>query len=181
MIKKNYNIKIRHAMNDLIIKLFKSLTENQKCVNKPFSLTLNFEKVYEYYKHDDEEDIPRLNDKYLTEVKEVLTHWDVKNFNLTVEFENGMDVDENAPVYGIDWYDCKFIFHGEGKIEIVFDMLSNYCTLRSYDFTRFIGEDLSIKEENIPSIIQELVTLKNTLIENGNKVIDQLTKIKKSK
>lgn len=98
-------------MNTKILKLAQSLYNNEDCKNQKFSLTLNYEKAI------DREHIwetipgttctrtveiifPILNEVGMKRIEDELSKVEVKNFNLTVQYERGKDTEvEN---YSID-------------------------------------------------------------------------------
>ena len=168
-------------MNDLILQLATALFENKECINKNISFVTNYKKHFEPYFNKS-----ALNKKWFDKIKEILFTEKVDSFNLTIEFESGRPkmLDSKDTSFSIGWYRCQFIFHGKTEINVVFDSLSDYCGLGQSDFNRFIGfretEDNGVVVKNIPETIQNLVDLKNILIENGYKTIAQLSKIKDS-
>ena len=182
-------------MNDKIIKLAEALFENEECKGKEFSLTLNYKRViekdgiYEDVQFPDDKgniktytrhtgwNIPLLNEHGLNLIREELSKVKVKNFNLSIKFEGGItesvDCDNK---YSPNWYSCSFVFHGEGDIEIGFDMLSDVCkSINSGDFHRYIGEKTI---SDYSQIVKELINLKNLLVHNGNKLLEQFNKLK---
>jgi len=165
-------------MNEQILKLVKGLSSNKDCVNADFTLTLNFEEVirHEYVTVDGSSSLvyKKINDEGVKLIKDKLSKTEVTSFNLTLSFGGGIHGVEN---YDDNWYHCKFIFHGKGNINIMFDMLSDYCGLRDSDFKRQVG-DIEISEDEIDETIIKLVDLKNLLIDNGNKLINHLNALK---
>jgi len=165
-------------MNEQILKLAKGLSSNKDCVNADFTLTLNLKEVirHGYVTVDGVSSIvyKKINNEGIKLIKDYLSETKVTNFNLTVSFREGTDGGD----YSDGWYDCRFIFHGENKINVGFDMLSDYCGFIDSDFNRQVG-DIKITEDMIDETIIKLVDLKNLLIENGNKLINHLNTFKK--
>ena len=171
-------------MNDKIFKLANALYNNEECRNQRFSLTLNYKKTIEQeYIHENIPNstayhcsgiiYPILNEEGLKRIINELSKVDVNNFNLTIEFEKGINNEE----YDIDWYSCKLIFHGKNEIEISFDMLSSYCSFNDSSFGRIVGKP-KITEDNLDIIIKKMIELKNVLLKNADNLINKLSEIK---
>ena len=175
-------------MNDKILKLANALYNNEECKNQKFHLTLNSKKVIkDDYIFENIEGTtairnvgiicPYLNEDGFKRIKNELSKVEVKNFNLTVEFEHGKN--KGFEHYSKDWYTCCITFWGErNKIKIAFNMLSSYCSFEYGAFDRTVGK-IKIDEDRLDDFIQKMVELKNTLIDNGNRLMDKLSEIKK--
>ncbi len=153
-------------MKEKILELFKEICNNEYCKNAVFSLTLNFKRLIEesYYSKI----YPILNKEWIEKAEELIKKTDIKNFNLTISFK------KDTTDYQSIWYTCNIIFHGEDKIEISFDMLSNYSTLNSYSFNNVVKDkDITNYRENIKLLIE----LKNILVQHITMVDSQLIKI----
>lgn len=178
-------------MNDKILKLATSLLNNKECYGIRFSLDLNYKKVIKdheyiydeilkkeknYYKNINTK-FTSLDENGLKQIEDCLSIEKANNFNLTIEFTH--DVTKYENIYLKNWYSCRFIFCGEGKLEVVFDMLSNRYGFSQSEFNQFFdGKEVIIDENKIPETIQNLVDLKNLLIKNGNILTEQLNKFK---
>lgn len=179
-------------MNDKILKLATSLFNNKDCYGVRFSLVLNYKIVIEdrkfiydeklkkekkYYKIIDTK-YSNLNEDGLKRIEEFLSKEKVTSFNLTTEIRQGTDEGEGDD-YAENWYSCRFIFHGEDKLEVVFDMLSDRYGLNRTEFKQFFGgKTVLIDENKIPETIQNLVDLRDLLIKNGDILAKQLNKFK---
>jgi len=173
-------------MNNLILSLADAILENKEL--KDYKLSF----VSHSYKGKYTEHIKSYNNKLpleenIKKVKSILSKGKIKSFNITLEIESGtsnwLDGGEDIN-YKKDWYVCRFIFYGEGKINAVFDMGSSYFGLDQTHFTTYFPYDDKIGEhgvridKNIKELIQNFIDLKNILIENGKRTISQLEKIK---
>ena len=180
-------------MNDKILKLANALYNNEECRNSEFSLTINYKelikKTGKYKIHEDKHgymehigwDIPYLNEEGLKKIEDELLKVQAENFNLTVKFDKGQKMDKDGEFdYDLDWYSCQFIFWGHDEIEVVFDMLSSYSHFSQSDYHRNLG-DVKIKDNEIDDMIQKMIKLKNLLIDNGHRLLDVLSEIKKLK
>jgi len=169
-------------MNKKILKLAQSLLENKDCQNQQFHLTLNYKEVIkdEYLSHmvgttlvHDGIVHPLINDDGFKRIEEELSKVEVKNFNLSVKFENGIS---KSHKYATDWYTTQFIFNGEENIEVVFDCLSSIGGLKQTTFNQFYKNPVIIEEDKIDEGVQNLVDLKNMLNKQRTKIIKQLNK-----
>lgn len=167
-------------LNDIILKLANCLASNDECSGADFTLTLNFDNVLKHkyvtinnvselqYNHLDKDGIKLIENE--------LSKKDVKNFNLTLIFDN-KTYKPDYEGYETGWYDCKYIFHGGNKIQVVFDMLSDFKGMREDEFNRYLG-DVVLTEDTMDEIIIKLVDLKNILMDNGDRVINHLNTFK---
>ena len=162
-------------MNDKILKLANALYNNEECRNQMFELTLNYKDTIKHTFEDRNIIYPILNEEELERIKRELSKVKVKSFNLTVKFENG--INHINLKYDIDWYSCNLAFFGEEKIQLSFDMLSPYCSFDDSSFNSTVGEP-EISVDNLDTTIQKMVELKNTLLENSNRLINKLLEIK---
>ena len=174
-------------MNEKILKLANALYNNEECKNQKFHLTLNHEEVIkDVWTWENIEgttavrntDIisPYLNEEGMKRIADELSKKEVKNFNLTVEFEHGTD--KGCEHFDKDWYHCYIIFWGEKKrIKIAFNMLSRYCSFDHGAFDNTAGK-VKIDEDRLGDFVQKMVELKNTLIDNGNRLMYKLSEIK---
>lgn len=174
-------------MNDKILKLANALYNNKECENQKFHLTLNSEKVIEdEYIFENIEGTTAirnigivytfLNENGMKRISDELSKRVVKNFNLTVEFEHGKN--KGFEHYSKDWYVCRITFWGErNKIKIAFDMSSSYCSFDYGSFDRTVGK-IKINEDKLDDFVQKIIELKNTLIDNGNNLLNKCQEIK---
>lgn len=174
-------------MNTKILDLANSLYDNEECKNQKFSLWLNSKEViareylYNIHPNGFREHIgqrdPILNEEGIKKITDELSKIEVKTFNLTIEFEYGVKREN----YLDDWYWCKITFWGEKKkIKIAFDMLSSYCSFDHGSFDRSVGK-LKVDTDKLPEYVQKMIELKNTLIDNGNRLLGKCQEIKKFK
>lgn len=170
-------------MNKKILKLAQSLLENKGCQNQQFRLVLNYNEVIsdEYLSHmvgttlvHDGIVHPLINEEGFKRIEEELSKVEVKSFNLTVKFENGIS---KSHKYATDWYTTQFIFNGNENIEVVFDCLSSIGGLQESTFNQFFRRPVIIREDKIDEGVQNLVDLKNMLNKQRTKIIKQLNKL----
>jgi hypothetical protein len=177
-------------MNTKIQKLANTLYNNEEYKNQKFSLTLNYNKVIEHeYVHENipnstayrciDTIYPLLNEEGMKRIADELSKVEVKNFNFTIEFEHGQE--KGFEHYSKDWYSCRITFWGDKKkIKIAFNMLSSYCSFDHGEFDRSVGK-LKLNEDEYPKYVQAMLELKNTLIDNGNRLLSKCQEIKKLK
>ena len=174
-------------MNDKILKLANALYNNEECKNQKFSLWLNGTEVITYkhlydtmpsgYMISKGYIYPLLDEEGMKRITDELSKVDVKTFNITIEFEYGTD--SGAERYLDGWYHCKITFWGErNKVKIAFDMLSSYCSFDHGAFDRSVGK-LKVTEDKFSEYVQKIVELKNTLLDNGNRLLSKCREIKK--
>ena len=185
----------KKPMNDAILKLVQALSETDECINSEYTLTVNYNRIIQDefetsdYVNESGDIITRygkliptiFTKESVEEIKNKL-NFPAENFNLTLNFNNGVNNDDM--IYDIGWYHFQLIFHGSNTrtpaISVTFDMGCEFATLHSYDVKGRLGE-IKVPEEKISETINYMINLKNILIENQVRIIKQLSKIKKLK
>jgi len=143
--------------------------------NQKISLVLNYKEVIKCNLLKNNLIYPILDELIFKKIEKILTGDKVDNFNLSLEFRSD-NINYN---YKEDWYTCKFIFHGEDDIKIVFDNLSNYSDLTETDFNFYFKNKPIVDENHMEISIINLIDLKELLIDNRSKLLNQLKKFKK--
>lgn len=95
-------------MKENLIKLIDELFKRKEFENGKLSLTLNYENIIIGYKKNN------VNKETYDLAIEKINSTDVKNFNVTIQIERG--IDHSSIMYSDDWKSVNYTFYGKDGV-----------------------------------------------------------------